>query len=195
MWKAARRELAERGGAIAAAISTQHWFESILIENGFALTQSIVLLEWEQQSIGPTPVPASVNLRPMRFDDLPGVTEVDAVAFDPLWRNSSAALGKAYSQAVYASIAEDASGLIGYQLSTGGSLGIHLARLAVRPEAQGRGLGVALGSDLIAHLQKSETSRVTVNTQADNAGSLALYRKLGFRLTGEQYPVYIYRVE
>jgi ribosomal protein S18 acetylase RimI-like enzyme len=32
--------------------------------------------------------------------------------------------------------------------------------------------------------------RLTVNTQSDNAASLALYRKTGFHETGERYPVY-----
>jgi ribosomal protein S18 acetylase RimI-like enzyme len=31
---------------------------------------------------------------------------------------------------------------------------------------------------------------LTVNTQSDNSASLALYRKIGFRETGERYPVY-----
>ncbi len=45
LWDAARRELASLGGATVTAIVTQRWFESILIENGFALSQHIVLLE------------------------------------------------------------------------------------------------------------------------------------------------------
>jgi hypothetical protein len=32
--------------------------------------------------------------------------------------------------------------------------------------------------------------RLTVNTQSDNASSLALYKKTGFLETGERYPVY-----
>ena len=85
--------------------------------------------------------------------------------------------------------------MIGYQLSTGTPIGAHLARLAVRPELQGRGLGAALVSDLIERIQNNGGTRVTVNTQADNMSSLALYHKLGFRRTGEQYPVYTFQVE
>jgi ribosomal protein S18 acetylase RimI-like enzyme len=66
--------------------------------------------------------------------------------------------------------------------------------LAVRPDAQGRGLGTALVGDLIDRILNSGGSRLTVNTQADNAASLALYHKLGFRLTGEQFLVYTYQV-
>jgi ribosomal protein S18 acetylase RimI-like enzyme len=132
----------------------------------------------------------------MIFDDLPRVVEVDAAAFEPLWQNSLPALSQAFSQAIYASVAEDESGLAGYQLSTGNPLGAHLARLAVRPEAQGRGIASALISDLMDHVCGDENLlRITVNTQSDNTTSLALYEKIGFRRTGEQYPIYIYQVE
>jgi ribosomal protein S18 acetylase RimI-like enzyme len=70
----------------------------------------------------------------------------------------------------------------------------HLARLAVRNEAQGRGVGSALVRDLIQRLISKNRQRITVNTQADNAASLALYQKLGFVRTGEQYPVFISQV-
>jgi ribosomal-protein-alanine N-acetyltransferase len=195
LWDAARHELAGRGGVTVAAIATQRWFESILLESGYSLSQQIVLLEWTDLSAVQAPVPTGVAIRPMTLDDLPRVVEVDAAAFEPLWRNSLMALNKAYSQAVYASVAEDASGVIGYQLSTGSPLGTHLARLAVRPEAQRRGLGLALVSDLILRIQNNRAGRITVNTQKDNAVSLALYQRLGFRRTGEEYPVYTYRVE
>jgi flavin-dependent dehydrogenase len=38
-------------------------------------------------------------------------------------------------------------------------------------------------------------SRVTVNTQKNNSASLALYTRIGFKATGEKYPVYQYVVE
>jgi ribosomal-protein-alanine N-acetyltransferase len=119
---------------------------------------------------------------------------VDAAAFEPLWHNSLKALSKAFEQASYASVVEVESRVIAYQLSTGGAFGAHLARLAVMPEEQGHGVGRALVEELILHMQKSGGSRVTVNTQSNNAASLALYSRLGFRRTGEQYPVYTYPV-
>jgi len=196
LWDAARRELTSISSATIAAIITQRWFESIVIENGFALAQSIVMLEWNRQSFKSYPLSPGITLRSMNFDDLPRVVEVDAAAFEPLWQNSYPALSKAFSQATYASVAEDESGLAGYQLSTGNPFGAHLARLAVRPEAQGRGIASALISDLMAHVCRDENlSRITVNTQSDNRTSLALYEKIGFRRTGEQYPVYVYREE
>jgi [ribosomal protein S18]-alanine N-acetyltransferase len=195
LWDAARGELAG-GGVTAAAIVTQPWFESILVRDGFSLPQHIVLLEWSDRPAATQAlIPGGVIVRRMAPADLQQVVHVDAEAFVPLWHNSLEALNKAYSQAVHASVAEDASGLLGYQLSTESRLGVHLARLAVRPEAQGRGIGSALVSDLVAFARARGFGRLTVNTQQDNSASLALYQRLGFRRTGEEYPVYTYRVE
>ncbi len=190
LWEPAKRQLAEAGGATAAAIAIQGWLDPILMEAGFELTGDIVLLERDDEAVPGYHIPPGVQFRRMSSDDLPEVVEVDSATFEPMWRNSLEALQKAHSQAAYASVAEDASGMIGYQLSTGGEFGMHLARLAVRPETQRRGIGAALVADLLAHAPAGMAARVTVNTQADNAASLALYYRLGFRRTGERYPVY-----
>ena len=195
LWEAARRQLAEQGGATAAAIATQHWFEQTLLENHFTVTGHIVLLQWDAEPEEAALPPSSATIRSMTPRDLPQVTAVDAAAFEPLWRNSLAALTKAYQQSSYASVAENESGIIGYQISTGGSFGAHLARLAVLPETQGHGIGAALVNDLITHMRKGGGSKVTVNTQDYNTASLALYSRLGFRRTGEEYPVYTFSIE
>src|SRR5512146_287882 len=151
LWEAARRELADQGGATAAAIATQRWFEQTLMDEHFTLACTIVLLQWDagQEQSASSPSPASI--RAMTPRDLLRVTVVDAAAFEPLWRNSLPALTKAYEQSSYASVAENDSGIVGYQISTGGSFGAHLARLAVLPKEQGRGIGAALVGDLILH--------------------------------------------
>ncbi len=194
LWGAAQHQLAEQGGATVAAISTQRWFDQVLVDAHFDLSEQIVLLEWVDGTQEPEEPPSDITIRAMTPRDLPQVVEVDNVAFEPLWRNSLPALTKAYEQSSHATVAGDASSLLGYQISTGGTFGAHLGRLAVRPQNQGRGIGAALVGELITHMQRSGGSKVTVNTQADNAASLALYSRLGFRLTGEKYPVYTLQV-
>jgi ribosomal protein S18 acetylase RimI-like enzyme len=189
LWPAALRRLEAQGGGTAAAIVTQPWLEPILLENGFEPVNHIVLLEMNSQSVSQRQTAADWLIRPMVPGDLPRVVDLDAAAFDLLWRNSLEGLASAFNQASYASVAEDDSGLIGYQLATGGAFGTHLARLAVQPAAQGRGLGAALVHDLIAHIPRDREPRLTVNTQADNMASHALYERLGFRRTGERFPV------
>jgi len=194
LWEGARQHLIAFRPCLVAAIATQDWFEALLIQSGFSLLYPILFLKWEGSRFVPAPLPAGRRLRRMMASDLPRVAEVDAAAFEPLWRNSLPSLQNAFSQAVYASVIEDASTVIAYQISTAGSWGgAHLARLAVRPEVQQSGVGSALLSDLILHVQARGLRNITLNTQANNTASLALYRKFGFRLSGEEYPIYIYK--
>ncbi len=175
-----------------AAIVVKHWFQNLLLSSGFELKQNIVLLELKKENFRSFPVPGDVRIRTMTTEDLPTVADLDIDAFGPFWHNSLDALIRAHAQAVQATVAEDDSGVIGYQLSTGNLFGSHLARLGVRSEAQGRGVGAALVSDLIQRLNSPHVARLSVNTQADNAASLALYKKIGFTRTGEHYPVLAY---
>ncbi len=194
LWEATRGEITRTGGALVAAIAVKPWLQDLLEDSGFTNYQNIVLLDWVPHLFKQPTLSPDINIRPMLTSDLPAVVETDADAFEPLWRNSIYALRKAYSLAVSATIVENAGKVIGYQISTGNMLGAHLARLAVRKEAQGRGVGSALVGDLILRLNTRNLARLTVNTQSNNAASLSLYQKLGFSQTGEQYPVFIHQV-
>jgi ribosomal protein S18 acetylase RimI-like enzyme len=59
---------------------------------------------------------------------------------------------------------------------------------------QGHGVGRALLSDLFNRITQNGIARLSVNTQSDNATSLSLYKKMGFQRTGEEYPVYTFKV-
>jgi len=193
LWSVASEEIlsANKNTQIAAIIVKQ-WFQKILISSGFELKQNIVLLQLAHENIRSFNTPSQFRIRPMLEADLPTIAQVDLEAFGPFWHNTLDTLSRACLQAVNATVAEDDSGVIGYQLSTGNPLGAHLARLGVRPEAQGRGVGTALINDLIQKLGGTELGRLSVNTQADNAASLSLYKKMGFVQTGEYFPVLVY---
>ena len=190
LWEAARLDLARKGRFIAAAIVLQEWYHGLLLASGFSSRQSIVMLEREEQILSGASLPTGLSIRALMQYDLPAVVEVDAAAFDPLWQNSLSSLEWAYPQAVLSTVAEMDGKVIGYQFSTRNPLGVHLARLAVRPAVQGRGVGRALVANLIQQVEQHGMSRLTVNTQSDNAASLALYKRTGFHETGERYPVY-----
>jgi ribosomal protein S18 acetylase RimI-like enzyme len=194
LWEAMRSEIIRTGGALVAAIAVKPWLQDLLADSGFTNYQNIVLLDWVPHPFNQPSLPPDINIRPMLTSDLPAVSDTDADAFEQLWCNSIYALRKAYSLAVSATVAENAGKVIGYQISTGNMLGAHLARLAVRKEAQGLGIGSALVGDLILRLNTHNLTRLTVNTQSNNAASLSLYQKLGFNRTGEQYPVFIHQV-
>jgi [ribosomal protein S18]-alanine N-acetyltransferase len=190
LWEAVRLDLARKGKFTVPVIVSQEWYESLLLASGFSSRQSIVMLEREGQLPVEASLPAGFIIRTMLQYDLPAIAEVDAAAFDTLWQNSLPSLEQAYPQSVLATVAEADGKVLGYQLSTRNPLGAHLARLAVLPALQGRGVGRALVADLIQQAERHGMYRLTVNTQSDNAASLTLYKKIGFRETGERYPVY-----
>ena len=194
LWERTRAELAGKGQFLIAAIVLQEWLKDILISSEFASHQSIVMLERIGGSAVSLDLPPEFSLRAMMIYDLPAVAEVDASAFEKLWQNSLPALEQAYPQAILATVAETNGKVIGYQISTRNPYGVHLARLAVRPNMQGHGVGHALVVDLIQQAELRGLTRLTVNTQSDNAISLALYQRLGFHETGERYPVYQFLV-
>lgn len=193
LWEAVQADLG-REIKLVAVIALQDWFRKILKASGFAVRQQIVMLERKGEAPGDGAPRLTIKLRRMMTYDLPAVADIDADAFDPLWQNSLSALNRAYSQAMLATVAEFEQYLIGYQFSTQNPLGAHLARLAVRQEAQGYGVGRALVSDLLQTLARRGAWRLTVNTQEDNASSLSLYKKLGFIETGDRYPVFEFQV-
>ena len=190
LWDVAHLDLARKNKTLIAAIVLQDLFSELLLASGFSHRQSIVMLEREEQANAEGILPPGFTIRSMLQYDLPLVADVDAAAFDLLWQNSLQALEHAYPQAVFPTVAEADGQMIGYQLSTRNPLGAHLARLAVRPAMQGRGVGRALVADLIRQTGRHGMDRLTVNTQSDNAASLALYKKIGFHETGERFPVY-----
>jgi ribosomal protein S18 acetylase RimI-like enzyme len=175
-----------------SAITVTDWLATLLSDSGFDSKQQIVVLEYSSSRFEQRPIPAGVTFRRMIESDLPAVAVVDAAGFAPLWRNSLPALRSGFAQAGFATVAEIDGELVGYQISTRNSFGAHLARLAVSPQAQGHGIGYLLVQDLLNQARYAGLYRLTVNTQNDNATSLALYQKIGFHLTGERYTVFTY---
>lgn len=187
LWPAAHEYL---WGITVAAISLQDWFSQQLASAKFNKTHNVAILTWENQELPSESVVPDCILRLMNFDDLLLVKELDAVAFSAIWQQSMNMLEIAFQQAAVATVAEDENGIIGYQISTSGSECGHLARLAVHPRVQGKGVGYSLVRDMLVQFYRRGALKVTVNTQLDNEASLALYQKAGFSRTGEIYPVY-----
>jgi len=189
LWVMAHAELIQMGIFATAAIVLKDWLRDLLLSSGFTSRQSIIMLERDSTSPVERALPPEISLRVMMPYDLPAVADVDSSAFELLWQNALPVLEKAYPQAEWATVVEIDKRVIGYQISTRNLLGVHLARLAVRPSFKGKGLGYALVADLIMRAGKRGISHITVNTQSDNEPSLALYQRMGFHETGECYPV------
>jgi ribosomal protein S18 acetylase RimI-like enzyme len=176
-----------------AVLGLQDWFTDLLIANGFNHFQDIIVLSYESApppSLAPDP---ALLVREMRKEDLPAVTRIDNLAFEPLWRLSANDLGRAYERSNYKTVIERNGQVAGYQMSAHNGFTAHLARLAIDPALQRMRLGYRLVQDVLhKFVDRNGAWGVTLNTQNDNHASLALYQQIGFHLTGESFPVYVY---
>jgi ribosomal protein S18 acetylase RimI-like enzyme len=187
------KDLTENGSRpMLAALGLQDWFKASLEQNHFVLRQQIVVLGWDFKIPAERKLPPNLSIRVMTMHDLPAVAMVDKMAFKPLWQNSLDALMLAFHKASLATVALMDDHIVGYQISTSTPINTHLARLAVNPEYQRKNIGYELVRDMLAASLKLNCWQVTVNTQGDNTASLSLYDSLGFTLTGESFPVFIY---
>jgi ribosomal-protein-alanine N-acetyltransferase len=174
-----------------AALVTQSWFTPLLLTSGFTQTTEVIFLEWNGEGLR-VDLPLNATLRTMSLEDLEAVAHVDRDAFPPLWQHSLRALKAAYQLSSLATVIEVDQQIVAYQISTSSALGAHLARLAVDPGMQGQGIARALVNHAFRHFQRRGIERMSVNTQADNSRSQLLYEKLGFKPTGQRFPVFIY---
>lgn len=176
-----------------SALGLNDWFTDLLGVNGFDHFQDIIVLSYDGSAPDPLPKDRAILIRPMLKEDLAHVTRVDNQAFEPIWRLSLDDLTRAYDRSSYKSVIEFEGKVCGYQMSAHNGFTAHLARLAVDPQVQRRRLGYRLVQDVLAYFIEEHGSwGVTLNTQNNNRASLALYQQIGFRLTGEKFPVYVY---
>lgn len=173
-----------------ASLSTSDWFRQLLKHSGFAHEGDIVVLDWKGDHATTSEQNPGLDIRPMHAEDLPRVFQVDQAAFAPLWQNSLASLTKAYNQPGISTVALSQDQIVGYQISTTITIHGHLARLAVHPDHQGKQAASTLINDLLHQFVRRGVWRATVNTQADNYPSLAVYQKFGFQRTLDTIPVY-----
>jgi [ribosomal protein S18]-alanine N-acetyltransferase len=190
LWPDALSMLAENHAGKVAALPVDIWLGGILEKQGFRKTNQVVSLTWKNQQTPPQINFGGCSIRSARPEDLPRIAAVDAAAFEPMWQQPLDDLELAFEQAAISSVVDAGNIIVGYQISTASALGGHLARLAVHPDYQRKGFGKMLLADLLKRFINRGARWLTVNTQKDNAASLALYDWAGFSLTGESYPVY-----
>jgi ribosomal protein S18 acetylase RimI-like enzyme len=190
LWSETLMNLHARQATKVAALPVDRWLRGILEKEGFVHTNNVVSLMWKNQKRSVGMDVDGCRVRPAKIDDLEMITAVDMAAFDVLWQQPLADLELAYEQAAVATVLEIGNVVVGYQISTGSTMGGHLARLAVHPEYQQRGFGRMLLVDLLKRFERRDARWLTVNTQVDNRASLALYDWAGFSRTGEIFPVY-----
>lgn len=121
-----------------------------------------------------------MNIREMTDKDIPAVLSVDRKSFKKAWSEKMLCeeLEKDYS-AYY--VAEDDDGLVGY-------IGIwciyetaELMRVAVLPEARGRGIGLNLVSKAMDVALAQGCERMMLEVRKSNFSAQSVYLKCGFK--------------
>ncbi len=108
--------------------------------------------------------------------------DVDRRAFQGFWQFDAVSLGEALNATphYWARLAELEGKTVGYAITGRAGDRGYLQRLAVVPEAQGKGVGSSLVNDAIAWLRGRRASVALVNTQEINTRAFDLYQRHGF---------------
>mgnify|MGYP006277828249 CR=1 FL=1 len=197
LWPEAVDRLQVDGSASSVQVLViQRWLEELLVDSGFEQIGTVVVLDWDAAEGGKVPpgLPL-VEIRKVDEEMLDPVHRLDRVCFGFTWGNTRRQIARALRESALSTAAVVAGEVVGFQISTAGTLGGHLARLAVDPEHRGQGIGKALVADVLDRFQEHGLIRVTVNTQRDNTASLEIYRQFGFVRQDPTYPVYRFPLE
>lgn len=186
----AAKWLKEQSVSHLFSLATIEWFENLLIERGFQVQNQLISLATNQISGVRSDAHPKILIRPMRLSDLAEINELDRLCFSSPWQLAHASLEKCYRSSAYASVASIEGQPVAYQMTTRFLDHLHLARVAVHPDCQGKGIAKAVLFDLADHFEGSGIDSISVNTQVDNLASLALYASLGFQQEGTLLPVY-----
>lgn len=167
------------------------WLANVLPRLQFTPYTSIITFRKSDRAL---PAPARSGralIREAVMADVPAITFNDRAAFEPVWWHSENSIEHIRRTVAHFVVAQINDRVVGHAFSdVYGGQG-HLIRLVAHPDFQGRGLGEQL---LIASLQYQfslDAYPYTLNTQADNLTSQALYQRYGYRVIGR--PVQVMR--
>lgn len=125
----------------------------------------------------------SLQIRPMTPDDISAIVAMEKRCFTTPWTSHAFRMELKNHLAVY-----QVASLDGQVMGYGGMWLIldeaHVTNVAVHPQARGRGIGKALMKTLIQETVDRRLKRMTLEVRKSNETALAMYRKLGFRMSG-----------
>ncbi len=170
----------------------ERWLVQSLLPTGFVIVDRVQFFELDRLSRWPTGVssfPTVAQIEPAQAVDLAPLAELDARTFSPLWHFGYKDMLELLLRC-RVQVARLDGLLVGYAaLSTNSKTEVQLARLAVDPNVQHRGIGRQLLANSIQYAATAGFDSVVLNTQTDNQRSQRLYRSFGFRAVGRIIPV------
>jgi ribosomal-protein-alanine N-acetyltransferase len=192
MLGAVTRYLARLGVTELAWLAAEEWPDNYAPGLGFR--QAYAIISYMKDSLTVPPFrEAAMTIRPVQDEDFGQLADLEASAFEPIWRHSATALRLAWRQALSFDVAERDGQPVAFQYSVLGQSGLtaHLVRMTVRPELQGQGIGSTLLAHAVEGYRRHGLGGVSLNTQSNNYRSQRLYEKFGFRLSGDELPIWV----
>lgn len=193
LWRELSAELRDQKVSIVGLLAIREWIGRYAPVMGFEYQEDIVTLARAGGQL-PDPPTRRPAIRVVELRDLESLARLDETAFSPPWQMSLTELRQAYRMSSSCTLAYDNQTLLGYQFSTLYFDGAHLARLAVAPQAQSKGVGTALLDDLLRRFARRGVFGITVNTQSSNTHSRRLYSRFGFQPNGFDLPYWSTRL-
>jgi ribosomal-protein-alanine N-acetyltransferase len=128
--------------------------------------------------------PLTATIRPVTFADIEALYALDQVCFEPGIAYSRGELRRFLGIATAEGVLADQDGAlagfaVGYR--TRGRTA-HVVTLDVVPSQRRRGLGKALLEALLARLAQAGALEARLEVSTENAGAIAFYETLGFRV-------------
>lgn len=183
LWDYLRYELMAAGVTSTSVLLITNWIESYLPALGFHYLEDVVTMYRSSLDL-PKLTFTGLHIQNAYMEHLPDLVAIDHRAFTPPWQMSLSDLRHAQRQAANCLIADYEGQPVAYHISTRHHTAGHLARLAVIPDVQGKGVGSALLYHLLDKLQRRGVRSMTVNTQESNIRSQYLYRRFNFARNG-----------
>lgn len=183
--------LSRSGVTTLCWMSPRRWAEPWLVDAGFQIHTTMITYRKEGLHL-PTlaPRPADLTIRPVLPEDMRVLAEIEAAAYVPLWRHSARGLQRAWRSAFTFDVALWQGEVVGFQHTTRANRDdAHLARITIRPDLQGMGLGSYLLVEGIERFRKEGIKHITLNTQAENVNAQRLYSRFGFQATPYRWPL------
>ncbi|MFN8530995.1 MAG: GNAT family N-acetyltransferase [Anaerolineae bacterium] len=190
LWNVLKLDLRALNVHRVAVLILREWLSEVFDKLLFHEFEWIVTLRRESRDAPPEMHPAALAIRPADPVDYEAIVRVDHEAFGPLWQMTPGDLRQAMRNAASCTVGLIDNAIIAYQLSTMYFDGSHLARLAVVPTLQARGIGAALVGDVLRRFSRRGVNSMTVNTQLSNERSQRLYQRLGFARNGYDLAVW-----
>lgn len=164
-------------GVITGAVGAAE--RGVFVDQGYEVRERLHLLRHPLRDL---PAPGAARIRRATRRQRSEILDLDRLAFDDFWQLDDAGLDEARSATPISRFraAVDDARPVGYTVAGRAGSISYLQRLAVHPEAQGRGLGRDLTVDCLHWARRRRCLSMMVNTQETNRVALALYESLGF---------------